>query len=132
MKKRKLGQRLDGFKKQAQQQVSDVRKNLDSKILNFTHSGVEQVKVRWTQTAQKLDLDEDIPVTLVNRILEKAKNIRESLQADEVLVKTKEKKDLLQKQVIARAQQAKDKTRKSVIRVKSHVGAVRKKSTTQP
>lgn len=126
MKKQSLSQRLDGIKSQAR----DARKNLDNRILEFTHVGADQVKSRWSKTAKKLDIDEDIPVMLVERILEKAKSVRESLQTDEVFKKTKITKDAIQKRVVDKALNAKTKTQQRVKAVKTKVTLRRKKIRT--
>lgn len=126
MKKQSLSQRLNGIKSQAR----DARKNLDNRILEFTHVGMDQVKSRWSKTAKKLDIDEDIPVVLVERILEKAKSVRESLQADEVIKKTKTRKDAIQKTVVDKAMNARAKTQQRVKAVKTRVTLRRKKPAT--
>lgn len=126
MKKQSLSQRLNGIKSQAR----DARKNLDNRILEFTHVGMDQVKNRWSKAAKKLDIDEDIPVVLVERILEKAKSVRESLQADEVIKKTKTRKEAIQKTVVDKAMNARAKTQQRVKAVKTRVTLRRKKPAT--
>jgi hypothetical protein len=96
----------------------DLRKNIDKHLLELTSVSVEQIRSRWAKTAEKLDIDQDLPSYLVGRILEKAKNVRESIQNEEGVQKA-----------FGRAVKATNKAKATIVK-NSPLKARRKKTTT--
>ena len=111
-------------------QAKGMRQNLDTRLLELASVSADQVRTQWTKAAEKLDIDQNLPAYLVGRILEKAKNVRESIQSDENVNKAidqaKTHKEKLQKEMISRALKAKANTVKKVEAVKSKAKAARK------
>lgn len=109
------------LKDKLKSQAQDVKKNLDTRLLELTHVSLDQVKNKWSAAAQRLDIDQDLPMYLVGRILEKARSVRESLPGEDILHKTLERKQALQNQMVKKALRAKVRTRRRINKVKQRV-----------
>lgn len=102
--------------KKLSQKAQTLRKSVDERLLELAAVGSEQVKSKWSAAAEKWELDPNLPNTLVQGIIEKAKKVRETIKSDELihLSKSKVKKVVAQTKNKATAKVRKRKTKTKV------------------